>query len=210
MKSYIVLVTLACMILPAAAGSQTFATMTTGAVSSDGEGGIFMLAGTDVSRFGLHSRFALTANLDMGIQLVLDRLDERSFYGGGIDFKYRLPVTDPDLPLDIALDVGLGDLESSEIGRLFLGIGCIVSGSVESSDRTILEPYGGIYVMTTRMGWKDDCAPDDRGCWEGTRSDTDAVLRGGLRIRLTDEFQVLAELNVNGKTMFGAGVNIVF
>ena len=210
MKAILTVVTIAVLALPAAALSQTLATMTTGAVSSDGEGGIFMLAGTDVTRAGLHSRFALATDVDLGIQLAFDRLDERSFFGGGIDVKYRLPVTRADLPIDIALDAGLGDLESSEIRRFFLEVGCIVSGVVESADREILEPYAGIYVMTTRRDWKEECGMDERGCWNGTRSDTDAVLRGGIRAHITEDFQILVELNVNGVTTFGAGVNLVF
>ena len=210
MKATTLVIILALLSVPVPAGAQTLATMTTGAVSSDGEGGLFVLAGTDVSRFGLHSRFALMTAIDMGIQLAFDRLDERSFYGAGIDFKYRLPLATADLPVHVALDAGAGDLESSEIRRLFIEMGCIVSGVVRSSNRDILEPYAGIYIMTTRRDWKKDCATGDRGCWEGTRSDTDAVLRLGLRAHLTDDFQVLGELHVNGKTMFGAGVNLVF
>ena len=210
MKAAIPLLILALLGSPFAARAQTLATMTTGEVSSDGEGGLFMLAGTDVSRFGLNTRFALTTELDMGIQLAFDRLDERSFYGGGVDFKYCLPIESPDIPIRATLDAGIGDLESSEIRRFFLQMGCIISGVVESADRRILEPYAGIYVMTTRRSWKDDCDAGERGCWEGTRSDTDAVLRGGLRAHITEDFQVLVELNVNGETMFGAGVNLIF
>ncbi len=210
MKAAVLIMALAILAAPFHARAQTLATMTTGAVSSDGEGGFFMLAGNDVTRIGLNSRFALAAALDVGIQLAFDRLDERSFFGGGIDVKYRLPIENPDIPIDVALDAGIGDLESSEIRRLFLEMGCIVSGAVESSDRRILEPYAGIYVMTTRRDWKDDCGVDERGCWNGTRSDTDAVLRGGMRVNLRDDFQILIELNINGKTMFGAGLNLIF
>lgn len=210
MKALFLIIALAVLAAPFHARTQTLATMTTGAVSSDGEGGIFMLAGNDVTRFGINSRFALTLDLDMGIQLAFDRLDERSFYGGGIDVKYHIPVENSGLPIDIAIDAGLGDLESSEIRRLFLQMGCIISGVVESSDRRILEPYAGIYVMTTRRDWKDDCGVDGRGCWDGTKSDTDAVLRTGMRVSITEDFQVLAELNVNGETLFGAGVNLIF
>jgi hypothetical protein len=210
MKATILLIALVILAAPFSARAQTLATMTTGAVASDGEGGLFMLAGTDVTRYGLNSRFALTVDFDMGIQIVFDRLDERSFFGGGIDVKYRLPIETSDLPIDVALDAGLGDLESSEIRRLFLEMGCIISGVVESSNRRILEPYAGIYVMTTRRDWKDDCGEDDRGCWNGTRSDTDAVLRGGMRAHITNDFQIIVELNVNGKTMFGAGLNLIF
>jgi len=210
MKRTILLIALALMAAPFSARAQTLATMTTGAIASEGEGGFFMLAGTDVTRVGLNSRFALAENFDMGIQLAFDRLEERSFFGGGIDVKYHLPVDTSDLPIDVALDAGIGDLESNDWRRFFLAAGCIVSGVIQSSNRNILEPYAGIYVMTTRMDWKDECGADDRGCWDGVRSDTDAVLRGGLRAHVTDDFQILVELNVNGNTMLGAGVNLVF
>lgn len=210
MKATILLIALAILAAPFAARTQTLATMTTGAVASEGEGGFFMLAGTDVSRFGLNSRFALAANLDMGIQLAFDRLDERSFFGGGIDVKYCLPIDDTDLPIHVAIDAGFGILESNDWRRFLLEAGFIVSGVIQSSNRNILEPYAGIYVMTTYRDWKDECGADDRGCWDGARSDTDAVLRGGMRVHLTDDFQILAELNVNGETMFGAGVNLIF
>ena len=210
MKASYLIIALAILAAPFNARTQTLATMTTGAVASDGEGGFFMLAGNDVTRFGLNARFALTVDLDMGIQIAFDRIDERSFFGGGIDAKYHLPIENSDLPIDIAIVAGLGDLESSEIRRFLLQMGCIVSGVVESSNRRILEPYAGLYVMTTRRDWKDDCGDRDRGCWDGTKSDTDAVLRAGMRVNITEDFQILAELNVNGETMFGAGVNLIF
>lgn len=210
MKATILLSMLVILAVPFTARTQTLATMTTAEIAGDGEGGFFMLAGSDVTRIGLNTRFALVANMDIGVQLAFDRMEERSFFGGGIDLKYCLPIDRSELPIYAALDVGLGDLESSEIRRFFLQMGFIVSGVVESANRRILEPYMGIYVMTTRRNWKDDCGVDDRGCWEGTRSDTDAVLRGGLCAHLTEDFQILVELNVNGETMFGAGVNLIF
>lgn len=210
MKAAILLLTLAILVTPFAARTQTLATMTTAKVASDGEGGFFMLAGTDVTRVGLNSRFALSESFDMGLQLVFDRLDETSFFGGGIDFKYCLPIDRSDLPIHAALDFGIGDLEAKDWRRIFLEAGFIVSGAIQSSNRDIFEPYAGIYVMTTRRDWKGSCEVDDRGCWEGARSDTDAVLRGGLSAHVTEDFQILVELNVNGTTMFGVGVNLIF
>ena len=49
MKAIMIACVVAVLALPGAAASQTLATMTTGAVSSDGEGGIFMVAGTDAT-----------------------------------------------------------------------------------------------------------------------------------------------------------------
>ena len=210
MKTVILLFALAIMTAPFAARTQTLATMTTGAVASDGEGGIFVLAGTDVSRYGINMRFAIDEYFDMGIQLAFDRLDARSFFGGGIDVKYHLPIETSDLPIHVALDAGIGDLESNDWRRIFLEAGFIVSGVIQSANRDVFEPYAGIYVMTTRGDWKGACDAGDSGCWDGARSDTDAVLRGGLRAHVTDDFQILVELNVNGDTMFGAGVNLIF
>jgi hypothetical protein len=211
MKRWVFLFILSVIFAPPAAEAQTLATMTTGSVSGEGEGGLFMLAGTNVSRLGIMSRFALSRNVDMGVQLAFDRYEDKGFFGGGIDLKFELPIDAADLPMHIALDLGIGDLESSERRRSFLEAGCIVSGVVESSNRTILEPYAGIYVLTTRSGWKDDCtAAGTSGCWEGTRSETDALLRGGARILLRDDLQILVEMNLDGEAMFGAGINVVF
>jgi hypothetical protein len=210
MKRAVALIVLIVLGAHPAARAQTLATLTTGSVASEGEGGLFVLAGTNVSRFGLTSRFALSMNVDIGIQIAFDRYSETSFFGGGLDLKYELPIDTADLPIHVAFDAGIGDLESSDRRRFFLEAGCIVSGLVQSSDRTILEPYAGIYVLTTRLSWKKECAPYTGGCWEGTKSETDAVLRGGVRVPLSEDFQILVEMNVNGETMFGAGVNLIF
>ena len=69
-----------------------------------------MLAGTDVSRFGVMTRFALSHEFDIGIQLALDRYEEASHYGGGIDLKYDLPIETSGAPIHIALDMGVGDV----------------------------------------------------------------------------------------------------
>ena len=154
MKATTLLIALFILTAPLTARTQTLATMTTGAVASDGEGGFFMLAGTDVTRIGLNMRFAIDARFDMGIQLAFDRLDESSFFGGGIDFKYCLPIDTSDLPIHAALDAGVGDLESKDWRRIFMEVGFIVSGVLQSANRDVLEPYAGIYVMTTRGDWK--------------------------------------------------------
>ena len=203
------------MILASSFGlsAQTMTTMTTAAISSEGEGGLFMIAGSDAVRAGILSRFLLSTSVDMGIQLAFDRYEERGFLGFGVDFKFHMPVVASTTPVDIAFDAGAGMLESSDRRRIFLAPGIIVSGRVETSERTALTPYMGLYALFTRRTWKmDDCETEyGRGCqgWEKSFY-AEAMLRAGIMIPVRDDFQILVEMNVNGDVMFGAGLNIVF
>jgi hypothetical protein len=213
MRHAIVFMLLMILAFPCGLGAQTMATMTTAAISSEGEGGLFMIAGSEAVRTGVLSRFLLSTNADMGLQLVFDRYDDRSFLGFGVDFKFHIPAVPSTTPIDIAFDAGAGMLESSDRRRIFLAPGIIVSGRVETSERTSLTPYMGIYALFTRRTWKiDDCEADyGRGCqgWEKSFY-AEAMLRAGVMIPVREDFQILVEMNVNGDVMFGAGLNLVF
>jgi hypothetical protein len=209
----IVFILLAILAVPCGLGAQTMVTMTTAAISAEGEGGLFMIAGSDAMRTGVLSRFLLSTNFDMGLQLVFDRYEEKSFLGFGVDFKFHIPAVASTAPIDIAFDAGAGLLESSDRRRIFLAPGIIVSGRIETSERTVLTPYMGLYALFTRRTWKiDNCEAEyGRGCqsWEKSFY-AEAMLRAGVMIPLREDFQILVEMNVNGEIMFGAGLNLIF
>jgi hypothetical protein len=198
--------------LPCGASAQTMVAMTTAAASAEGEGGLYMIAGSDALRTGVISRFLLARNVDMGLQFAFDRYEDRSFLGGGVDFKVHIPIPTSDVPIYFALDAGAGVLEGSDRRRIFLAPGFIVSGRVETSGRSVLEPYMGFYALFTRRTWKKECEPEyGPGCqhWEKSFFG-EGMLRLGARIPIRSDFHILLEMNVNGETMFGAGVNVVF
>ncbi|MCK4349341.1 MAG: hypothetical protein KAX13_00700 [Candidatus Krumholzibacteria bacterium] len=213
MRSAVILILLVALAIPCSLGAQTMVTMTTAAVSAEGEGGLFMIAGNDVVRGGVLSRFLLSKTIDLGLQLAFDRYKEKSFLGFGVDFKFHIPAVTSTVPIDIAIDAGAGLLESSDRRRIFLAPGIIVSGRVETSKRNVLVPYMGLYALFTRRTWKIQNCDDEygRGCqaWEKSFY-AEAMLRAGVMIPLREDFQILVEMNVNGEIMFGAGVNVIF
>ena len=213
MRSAVIFTLLAILAVPWSLNAQTMVTMTTAAISAEGEGGLFMIAGSDVVRAGVLSRFLLSTNVDMGLQAAFDRYEEKGFVGFGVDFKFHIPSMASTAPIDIALDAGAGILEASDRRRIFLAPGILVSGRVETSGRNRLEPYMGLYALFTRRTWKiKNCdAEYGPGCqsWEEPFRG-EAMLRAGMRLPLREDFQILVEMNVNGEIMFGAGVNLIF
>jgi hypothetical protein len=213
MRAALILMMLAILAAPCSLGAQTMATMTTAAISAEGEGGLFMMAGSDLFRAGVLSRFLLSKDFDMGLQAVFDRYEEKGFIGLGFDIKFRIPVTTSTTPIDIALDAGAGLLEASDRRRIFLAPGILVSGRAVTAGEERLEPYLGLYALFSRRSWKGGRCETDSGLacqvWdEDFRGE--AMLRAGMKIPLRKDFQLLVEMNVNGDVMFGAGVNIVF
>lgn len=213
MRPAVILTLLVILAIPCGLYAQTMVTMTTAAISAEGEGGIFMIAGTDAVRTGILSRFLLSTNVDLGLQLAFDRYEEQGYIGFGVDFKFHIPAVASTAPIDIAFDAGAGMLESSDRRRIFLAPGIIVSGRVETSERAMLSPYMGLYALFTRKTWNlDDCDSEyGQSCqnWEKPFY-AEAMLRAGVMFALRDGFQTLVEMNVNGEVMFGAGVNVIF
>jgi len=213
MRSAVIFALLAILAVPCGLGAQTMATMTTAAISAEGEGGLFMIAGSDVVRAGILSRFLLSTNVDMGLQLAFDRYEEKSFLGFGVDFKFHIPAVASSAPIDIALDAGAGMLESSDRRRIFLAPGILISGRVETSGRNRLEPYMGLYALFTKRTYKRLPCETEYGpscqSWEEPFY-AEAMLRTGMMIPLREDIQILVEINVNGEIMFGAGVNVIF
>ncbi len=213
MKSATIIAMLVILSVPCGLSAQTMVTMTTAAISAEGEGGLFMIAGSDVVRAGVLSRFLLSTSVDMGLQIAFDRYDERSFLGFGVDFKFHIPAVASSAPIDIALDAGAGMLESRDRRRIFLAPGILVSGRVETSGRNRLEPYMGLYALFTRRTYKRlPCETEyGPGCqsWE-EQFRGEVMLRVGMMIPLTEDFQIFMEANVNGVIMYGAGVNVIF
>jgi len=211
MKRYILVCLLLTLIVPDPNSAQTLGQLTTAAVASEGEGGIFLFAGNDAFRTGMMVRFELGKESDLGMQFGFDRVTGRNSLGGGLDFKFHLPVGIEEVAIDFALDGSLGLLESDDFRRLFIGIGLMASGVVRSSDDVALEPYTSLTILTTHRDWKVDPPPHAmRDFDERDDTDTDAVFRGGVKFPLSNEHQLLVEVNINGKTTIGAAFNVIF
>ena len=211
MNRYIPICLLLVLMVPDPAFTQTLGQLTTAAVASEGEGGIFLLAGNDAFRTGVMARFELGRESDLGMQLGFDKETGSNSFGGGLDFKFHLPVGIEEASIDFAIDASLGLLESDDFRRLFFGIGLMISGVVRSSDNIALEPYTSLTILTTHRDWKIDPPPHaEHDFGDRDDTDTDAVFRGGVKVPLSDDYQLLVEVNINGKTTVGAALNVIF
>lgn len=204
-----------CLVLPAAASAQLFGTYTTAAISSEGEGGFFVNAGSEKFQTGAIARFLITRRVDFGLQLGFDRECSVNSYGAGLDFKVYLLGHDSDIPVDLAIDGYYGHLRSKDYSRNVFGVGLLVSGVVQSSTALSFEPYASFILITTYF--KRDLSgrvtphcfwPDDNFD-ESTRG-TDPTLRGGVNIGLSDEHQLLIEVGIDGGFVIGGALNIIF
>ena len=200
------------LVVPVAAIAQTFGQYTTAAIASEGEGGIFVRGGDEAVRTGIMARFELTNRSDLGLQIGFDREYRENSFGAGLDFKFYLISAVSDFPLDLAIDLSLGHLRSGNYSRNILGIGLLVSGELRSVSS--LEPYAFITVLNTYFPKKASCHEEHPSQWpcseDDWKSDTETVLRGGAKYALTEEYQLLAEVELGDEITFGAALNIIF
>ncbi len=186
MRAIPLLSLLALLSLAPAATGQVLGQFTTAAVSAEGEGTAFMLAGNDAFRTGAAARFELTRAADLGVQLGLDRVCEESFFGGGLDVKLALLERSERLPLAIALDAGGGWLESDDHSRYSFDFGVLLSGAVGRTDAGPLEPFVTLAIDVERIDDTTeilDVPGDDCPCsWVDHETDTSFFARAGVMI----------------------------
>ncbi|MBN1884523.1 MAG: hypothetical protein JW876_03230 [Candidatus Krumholzibacteriota bacterium] len=205
----------AALLVPAAAGAQIFGTLTNAAIASDGEGGVFMLGGGDVFRTGVMARFRTTKNTDLGFQGGYDRIEGENSWGAAVDFKVYMIGGESTIPVDLALDGALGHLRSDDFTRNIFQLSLLASGILRASTAVSLEPYGSIGLRSSFFSKKGPRGADGPGEWprenDSVDNLTEALLRGGVRIHLSEEYQILAEFEIGeDSSCFGGGVNVVF
>ncbi len=214
MKRFLPFFAAALICLPAAAGAQVFGSFTSAAIASEGEGGIFVMSGSNTFRAGVMSRYLITRRTDVGIQLGLDQRCEKNTYGGSLDLKLYIIGSESTIPLDLSVTGSVAHLRSDSYARNIFGIGFIVSGLLRSSGELRFEPYASINLMNTHFGKRPLCGTAPRKCWpcreDDWNTDTDTVLRAGFKLPVTNDMQLLAEVELNDDTAFGAALNIIF
>jgi len=192
--------------------AQTLGQFGGAGAAADGEGSVFMLAGNEAFRTGLSTRFNISRVSDFGIQVGLDRACSESFFGGGIDFKIVLLESAPELPLSLALDASFGNLTSDAVGRFLFGFGILASGVIRVRSSPTIEPYLSFVVDIEQIDQKR-ATEATAGCLcSGTddETETDTLVRAGVKIPVSSESQILVEASFDGTTLVGAAFNIVF
>ena len=156
--------------------------------------------GDDVGLLG-QVRFSSSPKLDWGLQFGFAGGDETSVLLGG-DLRPILHAADPDFPLDLAFDAGLGLSIADHI--TILEIVPAIEGShrfdLEGSSSS-LTPYMSIGLDINHVSVED--FDDD--------TDMDVVARFGLEWEATRKFAIMAELGVGDPANdFILGVNVPF
>lgn len=196
----------------ASPAAQTLGQFAGASAAAEGEGSVFMLAGTDAFRTGAIARFNISRVSDFGLQLGLDRSCGESFFGGGVDFKVVILESSARLPVSLAFDASFGSLTSGAASRLRYGFGILASVRIAAGARRAIEPYGSLIAGIEQIDMKSGSAsvagclctsPDDE-------TDARALVRAGVKIPVSNEAQIFIEANFERESLFGAGFNIIF
>jgi len=226
-KKVIVLVPLLCLLIcsiPVRGNSQTLAQFTTSRISSEGEGGIFVLGGNNSFRTGFALRFLINRISDLGFQMGIESFNQNKLFGGGMDVKLLLVKAADNFPFDISIDVSGGYLKNSEISKTTFSGALMMSTEVPDKLAIPFEPYISIgtylnLIRTTRTKYflqknafyteSSDCI----GCSYSTSREyktTGATFRAGVMFHVTHDTQFIIEANINGATFIGGGINLIF
>jgi len=211
-RTVLLLITLmAAATAPAAA--QVFGQFADAGPAAEGEGAVFMLAGSGAFRTGVSTRFNISRISDFGLQLGIDRVSGESFFGGGFDLRLMLFEGNAGLPLSLSLDASVGGLDSGDVRRFLFGFGVLASAAIETASGRSIEPYASFIVDLEQIDGVSPPASGD-GCYTCSRergeTETGTEFRAGAKVPLTADTQVLLELGLDGEARFGAAFNVVF
>ncbi|UCF04354.1 MAG: hypothetical protein JSV33_10425 [bacterium] len=213
-KALLILPLLVLLTHPPAAHTQSFGQFTTAAVASEGEGGFFLLAGEEAIRAGVMARFLVTGRSDIGFQIGYDRECGENSIGAGVDFKYYPISSSSDFPVDLAAGLSFGHFRSGSYNRNQLGLTIMASGILRAETNVPIEPYASLMLLTTYFVKRPSCGEERGQCWPCSEddwdSDTDTVIRAGVNVSITHEYQVFTEISLNDTVLFGAGFNVIF
>ncbi len=197
------------MIPSARVEAQTFGQYTTATVASEGEGGLFASVADEQFRTGAIARFMISGRSDLGFQLGFDRSGGRNSAGFGADLKYIVTGDDSSVPIDMALDLSLGHFRAESNGYSLVGFAFLISGTLIAETQVPVEPYGSIGLYTSFLHNGDQCEGLGPEC-DDDDTDTETMIHAGAKIRFSDEYQLLLEVRIDGRTSFGVAINVVF
>ncbi|MCK4539253.1 MAG: hypothetical protein KAV42_10700 [Candidatus Krumholzibacteria bacterium] len=207
--SLFALILIATVFAAAPCSAQTLGQYTTAVIAPDGEGGCFISTGKDEFRLGIMARFRMFSKGDLGFQVGFDRLTGENSLGVATDVKIYLLDPDSTFPVDLAADISLGHFQDNALGRTVAGLSLITSGTLAADTKIPIEPYASIGFYSIFFTDREECPPGAVDC-DDDNNDMETVLRAGVKLVLTDEYQVLFEVKLDGNTTLGAAINVVF
>ena len=170
--------------------------------------GIFFTIGdledTDYRSFYPFIRYGLGALFEVGVKFGVTSLDvgpdDKLGALVGADIKYQLIKETGDIPLDLAVDVGLDTTFISGDNVSELTFSTIISKGFPLMDRGYkFTPYGGI-ELSSMHGSSQYVPPDD----------TKVFGIGGLEWKISQKFMFLAEVKFGAEMIGGIGINFEY
>lgn len=202
------------VLVPDSGKAQAFGQFTPASISSEGEGGLFLLAGNDAFRTGAMTRFSINGRSDFGIHLGIEKCSEQTSKGLGGDLKILFYRRTDAFPIDVAGDASIIHLRSDEIRSLVIGGHLLMSSRFEGVLLVPFEPYLSVNLLFTDFSPREAkvylpmscCNPgEDQG---KTRFDTG--IRLGARFFLGRDIQAIMETDISRRTFIGGGINFIF
>lgn len=164
--------------------------------------GIYLLLGDQVDDIGIlgQVRFTASPSLDWGLQLGFADAGDGALLLGG-DIRPIFKQADPEFPLDLAFDAGIGLYIADSFTILSL------VPVVEASHRFPLEGSSGALSPYGSLGLDINNVSVDGG---GDDTDVDIVARLGLEWEATQKLQLMTEIGFGNGTDFTLGLNVPF
>jgi len=197
----------AALALPALAGAQAFGTFTPAPTLESGGhmGGGYLISSTNTLALMGQLRLSFYPGVDFGFQGGLSR---NTYAGGnrttlrlGGDLKYQLKAPSAEMPLAMAIDLGLGVDSGDHWNILALGPSLVVSRTFSGN----LTPFASGGVLISNINVSDTNTSDTS--WP-IRLGTELKLSQGLAI--TGEFQIRLLDDFNDDLGFAIGINSPF
>lgn len=163
--------------------------------------GPFIAIGDDLFRLAGYGRFNVTDQMDMGLELVFDLIDDDWFAGAGVDLKYSIIPVDREMPFDLSLNGGIGFTSGNDITMILAPVGGVISRPLKLSNGNVLTPYGGVYVLIEHISI--DAGPFG----DFSDTDTDVELRAGVSLRLAEMIDIFTALHIGSGNKFYTGLN---
>jgi hypothetical protein len=162
--------------------------------------GPYIAVGDNLFRTGGFARFNIVRDMDLGLEVVFDRIHSDWFAGAAGDVKYAIIPANVKLPFDWSLNAGLGFTTGSSITTITIPLGTLVSRPLQLSGGSVLTPYGGLYVLIINTSI-------DVAGRNVSDTSTDVELRGGIKLDIRERVGAFTALHLGSGNKFYIGFN---
>ncbi len=164
--------------------------------------GVFFTLGDDYKSFYPGIRYGLAPLIEVGARFgaTSAEIDSEDKLGGllGADLKYQVIRQTADIPIDMALDLGLDNTFINERNATELTFSAIFSRGFTLTEQGYkLVPYGGI-EMTALYG---SLIPENK---------TSVYGFGGVEWKISQKFMFLMEIKTGPVTLGGLGIKFEY